>query len=37
VDTKYVDPKMPAALITAEYNRVVEDIKREFQTLTDGM
>jgi V-type H+-transporting ATPase subunit A len=37
VDTKYVDPKMPEALITAEYNRVVEDIKREFQTLTDGI
>lgn len=37
VDTKYVDPKMRAELISAEYDRVVDDIKREFQTLTDGM
>ena len=37
VDTKYVDPKMNADLITAEYIRVVDDIKREFQTLTDGI
>ena len=37
VDTKYVDPKMNGDAITAEYVKVVDDIKREFQTLTDGI
>jgi V-type H+-transporting ATPase subunit A len=37
VDTKYVDPKAPAAEIAAKYAVVVDEIKREFQTLTDGL
>jgi V-type H+-transporting ATPase subunit A len=37
VDTKFVDPKARPEVITAEYDRVVEEIKREFQTLTDGI
>lgn len=37
VDTKYVDPKMNAESIAAEYDKVVDEIRREFQTLTDGM
>jgi V-type H+-transporting ATPase subunit A len=37
VDTKYVDPKAGTATINAEYEKVVDEIKREFQTLTDGM
>jgi V-type H+-transporting ATPase subunit A len=37
VDTKYVDPKAPAPQITAEYDQVIDEMKREFQTLTDGI
>ena len=37
VDTKYVDPKMNKDLIAKEYEKVVDDIRREFQTLTDGI
>lgn len=37
VDTKYVSPKANAATINAEYDKIVEEVKREFQTLTDGI
>merc|ERR1711920_315540 len=34
VDTKYVDPKAPVSLINKEYGDIVDEMKREFQTLT---
>ena len=37
VDTKYVNPKAHSETIAVKYERVVEEIKREFQTLTDGI
>lgn len=37
VDTKYVDPKASASEISKGYIDLVEEMKREFQTLTDGI
>ena len=37
VDTKYVDPKANASAIEKEYSEVIDEMKREFQTLTDGI
>jgi V-type H+-transporting ATPase subunit A len=37
VDTKYVDPKAHAAEIAASYAEIIDEMKREFQTLTDGI
>merc|ERR1711920_70980 len=34
VDTKYVDPKAKAEEINAGYSELVDEMKREFQTLT---
>lgn len=37
VDTKYVDPKANADTISKEYSALVDEMKREFTTLTDGI
>jgi V-type H+-transporting ATPase subunit A len=37
VDTKYVDPKASAEQIEKEYAVVIDEMKREFTTLTDGI
>jgi V-type H+-transporting ATPase subunit A len=37
VDTKYVDPKANAAVIASNYAEIIDEMKREFQTLTDGI
>jgi V-type H+-transporting ATPase subunit A len=37
VDTKYVEPKAHAADINKGYEALVDEMKQEFQTLTDGM
>ena len=37
IDTKYVDPKSPATDIQKGYADLVDEMKREFQTLTDGI
>ncbi|KAL3756706.1 hypothetical protein ACHAWU_007813 [Discostella pseudostelligera] len=37
IDSKYVDPKSPVAEITRAYADIVDEMKREFQNLQDGM
>ena len=37
VDSKYVDPKTDKAEIKRGYNDIVDEMKREFQNLQDGM
>jgi len=37
VDAKYVDPKTPDTEITRQYSEIVDELNREFQTLTDGI
>jgi len=37
VDSKYVDPKTPDEVIRAGYTELIDEINREFQSLTDGM
>ncbi|KAL7466797.1 hypothetical protein ACHAXS_007077 [Conticribra weissflogii] len=37
IDGKYVDPKSSTADITREYANIVDEMKREFQNLQDGM
>merc|ERR1712084_27089 len=37
VDTKYVDPKTPREKIDGDYNELIDEMRREFQTLTDGI
>jgi len=37
MNSKYVDPKSPTAEITRGYHDIVDDMKREFQNLQDGM
>ena len=37
IDSKYVDPKTPTPEIAREYGAIVEEMKREFQNLQDGM
>ncbi|KAL7428084.1 hypothetical protein ACHAXH_000759 [Discostella pseudostelligera] len=37
IDSKYVDPKSPVAEITRTYADIVDEMKREFQNLQDGM
>merc|ERR1719401_2159920 len=37
VDTKYVDPKMNQAGVAQKYEELVEEMKREFQNLQDGL
>merc|ERR1712176_1258300 len=37
IDAKYVDPKTPDAEIGRQYGEIVEELQREFQTLTDGI
>lgn len=37
VDTKYVDPKEHTPEINKNYEALVDELKREFQTLTDGI
>jgi len=37
IDSKYVPPKTPAAEIAREYHDIVDEMKREFQNLQDGM
>jgi len=37
VDTKYVDPRARAETIGKEYGELVDEMKREFQALTDGI
>lgn len=37
VDTKYVDPKASQAEIEKGYEVLLDEMKQEFQTLTDGM
>jgi V-type H+-transporting ATPase subunit A len=37
VDTKYVDPRCPESDINKNYTTVVDEMKREFQALTDGI
>eukprot|EP00584_Thalassiosira_punctigera_P010359 CAMPEP_0172525954 /NCGR_PEP_ID=MMETSP1067-20121228/961_1 /TAXON_ID=265564 ORGANISM="Thalassiosira punctigera, Strain Tpunct2005C2" /NCGR_SAMPLE_ID=MMETSP1067 /ASSEMBLY_ACC=CAM_ASM_000444 /LENGTH=623 /DNA_ID=CAMNT_0013309353 /DNA_START=67 /DNA_END=1938 /DNA_ORIENTATION=+ len=37
IDSKYVDPKDATADITRGYAEIVEEMKREFQNLQDGM
>jgi len=36
VDAKYIDPKTPDDETTKFYNDLVDELQREFQTLTDG-
>jgi len=37
VDAKYVDPKTPDTEIARQYSEIVDELNREFQTLTDGI
>merc|ERR1712151_983779 len=37
VDAKYVDPKTPDTEINRQYAEIVDELNREFQTLTDGI
>jgi len=37
IDSKYVDPKSATADIAREYAGIVDEMKREFQSLQDGM
>merc|ERR1711933_283684 len=37
IDAKYVDPKTPGDQITKQYNEIVDEMKREFQNLQDGL
>jgi V-type H+-transporting ATPase subunit A len=37
IDSKYVDPKSATADITRGYGEIVDEMKREFQNLQDGM
>ncbi|KAL7534165.1 hypothetical protein ACHAWF_004737 [Thalassiosira exigua] len=37
IDSKYVDPKSATADITRGYAEIVDEMKREFQNLQDGM
>lgn len=37
IDAKYVDPKAPTEKIRKEYSDLSEEMKREFQVLTDGI
>jgi V-type H+-transporting ATPase subunit A len=37
IDSKYVPPKTAAADIAREYTGIVDEMKREFQNLQDGM
>jgi V-type H+-transporting ATPase subunit A len=37
VDSKYLDPKAPLEEVNKFYADIVDDMKREFLTLTDGM
>jgi V-type H+-transporting ATPase subunit A len=37
IDSKYMDPKTPKAEILAQYQVIVDELVREFQTLCDGM
>lgn len=37
VDTKYVDPKARTEDIAKGYHEIVDEMKLEFQTLTDGI
>lgn len=37
IDSKYVDPKAPTAEIQRGYADIVDEMKREFQNLQDGM
>ena len=37
IDSKFVDPKSATADITREYTSIVDEMKREFQALQDGM
>jgi len=37
VDAKYVDPKTPDTEISRQYLEIVDELQREFQTLTDGI
>lgn len=37
IDSKYVDPKSPVADITRAYADIVDEMKREFLNLQDGM
>jgi len=37
IDAKYVDPKTPDDEVYRQYDIVTEELKREFETLTDGI
>lgn len=37
IDSKYVDPKSATADITRGYAEIIDEMKREFQNLQDGM
>jgi hypothetical protein len=37
IDTKYVDPKASATETAKGYGELVDEMKREFQILTDGI
>ncbi|KAL3806260.1 hypothetical protein ACHAXA_001403 [Cyclostephanos tholiformis] len=37
IDSKYVDPKTPSAEISRGYADIIDEMKREFQNLQDGM
>jgi V-type H+-transporting ATPase subunit A len=37
IDSKFIDPKMATADISREYNNINDEMKREFQSLQDGM
>ncbi|VEU34205.1 unnamed protein product [Pseudo-nitzschia multistriata] len=37
VDTKYVMPREPVETINATYNKIIDEMTNEFQTLTDGI
>ena len=37
IDTKYVDPKTNATEIEKGYAELVDEMKHEFQVLTDGI
>ena len=37
IDSKFIDPRMATADISREYNNINDEMKREFQSLQDGM
>jgi len=37
IDSKYVEPKVPAEEIGKRYSAIIDELHREFQTLVDGM